>query len=366
MASSRIAKTSILSGLINVCLFIGGKTSAIIHWLSVLLLAVVISAGCVSDKKAKDTSPTISMAVEFSSHSACAHIGRKKGWFKEERIQIKAYDSYVTGMALAAALARGDVDVAYICLIPAINAYANAGVPIKVVAGIHRYGYGFVVNPEKVKTIKDLEKPNIRIGLPREGSPPDALFHKMMEKFNLDKEKTLAKARRMNPPKQLLALKMGQLDAGMICEQYPTMSEGLGFKVLLTAKDLWPNMQGSVLVVRTELIKNHPDIVRKLVKVTRRATQFINEHPDEAGRIVASALSVTGERIFPIKAAEAAAKLTITPAALKKSITERLDCTIDIDEKMIQETIDYVKGLGNIKKRFKAAEILDLRFLHEK
>jgi sulfonate transport system substrate-binding protein len=340
--------------------------SAAIHGLPCLLLVVAIPCGCVSDKQTKATSTTINMALEFSSHSACAHIGRKKGWFKEQGIQIKAYDSYVTGMALTAALARGDVDVAYICLIPAINAYANAGVPIKVAAGIHRYGYGLVVNPDKVKTIKDLEKPDIRIGVPRAGAPPDALFHKLMEKFKLDKKQTLAKARRMNPPQQLLALKLGQIDAGLICEQYPTMAEGLGFKMLLTAKDLWPNMQGSVLVVRNELIKNHPEIVRKLVKVTRRATQFINEHPDEAGRIVASALSVTGKTVFPIQAAKASAKLKITPAALKKSITERLDCTVEIDEKMIQETIDYVAGLGNIKARFKAAELLDLRFLHER
>ena len=334
--------------------------------LSALLLLAVVSAGCGSDEKAEKTPPTIRMAVEFTSHSACGHIAREKGWFEEEGIHLETYDSYVTGMALAAALTRGDIDAAYICLVPAINAYANGGVPIRIVAGVHRYGYGFVVNPEKVKSVKDLERPDIRIGVTREGSPTDALFHKMMEKFDLDKEKILPKVRRMNPPKLLLALKMGQIDAGMICEQYPTMSEKLGFKVLLDARDLWPEMQGSVLVVRSDLIEKHPEIVRKLVKVTSRATRFINEHPEEAGRIVASALSVTGEKVFPLKAAEAAAKLNITPQALTKSLTKRLDCTVEIDENMIQETIDYMRALGYIKKEFKAADILELEYLHEK
>ncbi len=305
----------------------------------------------------------ISIAVEFTSHSACSHIAKNKGWFKEEGINLRTYDSYVTGMALAAALARGGIDAAYICLIPAINVYANAGVPIKVVAGTHKYGYGLAVNPDKIKTVKDLEKPEIRIGCSRDGSPCDVLLHKMIEKYNLDPEKILKKIRRMNPPKQLLALKMSQLDAGFICEQYPTMAEELGFKVLLTAQDLWPNMQGSVLVVMEDLIREHPEVVKKLVKVTNRATTWLNSHPEEAARIVASALTVAGERIFPTKVAKIATKLEITPEAMLKSLTKRLDCTTEINPEEIQNTIDYMAKLGYIKRSFKAEEILDLRWL---
>ena len=94
----------------------------------------------------------IGMAVEFMDHAACAYVAKDKGWFKKEGLRLSACESYVTGMALAAALARGDIQAAYICLVPAINACANAGVSIKIVAGTHRYGYGLVVNPNKVKT----------------------------------------------------------------------------------------------------------------------------------------------------------------------------------------------------------------------
>ncbi|MCK5494101.1 MAG: ABC transporter substrate-binding protein, partial [Candidatus Omnitrophica bacterium] len=187
---------------------------------------------------------SIRIAVEFTTHSACAHIASQKGWYKEEGLDVASYENYVTGMALAAALSRGDVDAAYICLIPAINARANANVPIKIVAGVHKYGYGFIVNPDKIKTIDDLKKSGIRIGCARQGSPVDVLLHKMFEKYHLDKKQILEKVRRMNPPKLLLALKMGQLDAVFVCEQFPGMAEELGFKVLLTAEDLWPDMQG--------------------------------------------------------------------------------------------------------------------------
>ncbi len=219
----------------------------------------------------------IGMAVEFVDHAASAHIAKNKGWFKAEGLNLTAFDNYITGMALAAALTRGDINVAYVCLIPAIGAYANGKVPLKVVAGTHKYGYGLLVDPKKIKTISDLQKSDIRIGCPREGSPPDALLHKMIDKYRFDKSRMLKKIRRMPPPKVLLALKMGQLDAGFCCEQFPTMGEELGFKVLLTAQDLWPDMQGSVLVVREDLIRDHPEIVKKLVNVTERGIQYIHD-----------------------------------------------------------------------------------------
>ena len=302
----------------------------------------------------------IRIAVEFTTHSACAHIANQKGWYKEEGLTVSSYENFITGMALAVALAKGDIDAAYICLIPAINAKANAKVPIKIVAGIHKYGYGFVINSDKVKTIHDLKKEGIRIGCTREGSPLDALLHKMIQKYDLDKKQILNKIRRMNPPKLLLALKTGQLDAAFICEQFPTMAEELGFKVFLTAEDLWPNMQGSVLVVREELIKEYPEIVKKLVKVTERATQFINSHSEEAAEIVAGGLQVAGKKIFPVKAIDVASKLVITPTPILKSLMVRLVNTIDINPKEIQKAIDACVELEYIKESFNAGDFIEL------
>ena len=317
-------------------------------------------AGC--NKKSKKTEKSIRIAVEFTTHSACAHIANQMGWYKEEGLTITSYENYITGMALAAALSNGDIDAAYICLIPAINARANANVPIKIVAGIHKYGYGFVVNPDKVKTIDDLKKSGIRIGCSREGSPLDSLLHKMIEKYHLDKKQILKKVRRMNPAKLLLALKMGQLDAAFICEQFPSMAEELGLKVFLSAEDLWPDMQGSVLVAREEILNEHPELVKKLVKVTKRATQFINEYPQEAAKIVAGGLQVAGKNIFPVKAIDTASKLTITPSSMLKSLTIRLVNTTDIDLKEIQDAIDVCVELEYIKESFEAEDFIDLRF----
>lgn len=66
-------------------------------------------------------------------------------------------------MALASAMGRGDIQAAYMCLIPTINARVNASIPIKVVAGTHEHGYALAVNPNKIKSVKDLERQDIKL-----------------------------------------------------------------------------------------------------------------------------------------------------------------------------------------------------------
>jgi len=302
----------------------------------------------------------LGMAVEFTDHAACAYVAKNKGWFKEAGLNLKTYESYLTGMALASALVRGDIDVAYICLVPAINAHANANVPIKIVTGTHKYGYGLVVDPTRIRTVNDLLRSNVRIGCVREGGAVDVLLRRVLDKCHLDK-KILGKIQRMNPPKQVLAIKMGHLDAAFLPEHYATMAEEFGFQMLLNSQDIWPMMQGSVLVVKQDLIENSPQIVKTLVKVSQKATEWINQHPYETAKIVAKELEIAGENIFPIKLKGSVNKLKITPDIIHRSMS-RLDYTTSIDPKIIQDTINYLSELGYIRKTFKAEEILDLRF----
>lgn len=323
-----------------------------------LLVFVSLAGGC-PEKKA-----SFGMAVEFNTHAACAYISQDKGWFEQEGLELTAYESYVTGIALASALARGDIQVAYICLVPAINTYVNAKVPIRIVAGTHKYGYGLVVEPDRIKTIGDLARPGIRIGCVREGGAGDVLLHKTIDKYHLDEGKILNNIQRMNPPRQVLAIKMGQLDAAFLPEQWATMAEEYGFHMLLMSQDVWPRMQGSVLVVKEGLINNHPEVVRKLVKVSQKAIHWANQYPYEAAGVMARQLGTVGEGISPPWGAEMATKLKITPEVMLRSMARLEYCTA-VDPQAIQRTIDYLEEIGYIRSNVNAEDILDLRFLED-
>jgi len=318
------------------------------------LLFLVPFGGCTEEEA------PIGMAVEFMDHAACAYIAQDMGWYEEEGLELTAYESYVTGMALAAALARDEIQVAYICLVPAINVYANAGVPIKIVAGTHKYGYGLVVNPDKVKTVYDLEDPDIRIGCVREGGAVDVLLHKTIDEYNLNETAIIDNIQRMNPPKIVLSIGTGQLDAAFLPEQWATMAEDYGFEMLLQSQDIWPDMQGSVLVVKQDLLDNHPEIVEKLVRVSQRATDWTNDNLAEAAEVMRWQLQLAGGDILPEALGDGT--LEISAEALLRSM-QRLDYSLSIDPEIVQQIIDYLFELGYITASFDAGEILDLRFI---
>ena len=310
------------------------KVNEFVAFVAGVFILTIFTIGCVQ-KQEQETN--IGMAVEFNDHAACAYVAKEKGWYKDEGINFTAYESYATGMRLASALARGDIQVAYICLSPAILAYAR-GVPIKIVAGTHKYGYGLVVSPE-ITNISDLEGKTI--GCVREGGPADLLLNRLITGYNLKD----IKIQRMNPLKQVIALETGRIDAAFLPEHHATIAESKGFHMLIKSQDLWRDMQGSVLVVKTELIENDPDTVRKLVEVTRKATNWVNENPDDASIILANVLDTK-------------------PEIINKSMS-RLNYTTEIDAESVQGMIDYMMELGYIDDKIKAEDILDTRFLEE-
>lgn len=328
----------------------------------VQILATLVCLSSLAAACSEKSAASIGMAVEFMDHAAAAYVARDKGWYKARDLNISDYTSYVTGMALAAALARRDIQVAYMCLVPAINAYANAKVPLKIVAGTHKFGYALVANPKVADKPEDLARPGVRIGCVREGGAVDVLMNRFIDNYRLDRRQVLNRVRRMSPPRLLVAIKTGRLDAAFLPEQWASMAEDLGFVMQLTARDIWPGMQGSVLVVKQELVKNNPELVRKLVEVNDRATGWINENPRQAAEILARVLSATGRKVKATHAAPITADWEISPETIRRSMG-RLDYSTAISTDEVQRVIDYLAGLGYIKKSYPAGEIVDTRFI---
>jgi NitT/TauT family transport system substrate-binding protein len=293
-----------------------------------------------------------------------AYVAIEKEFYKEEGLNFTTYASYVTGASLAAGLTRGDVDAAYICLIPAINAHANAGVPIKVLCGTHLYGYGLAVNPEKIHSLGDLEKPDINVSALREGTSVDTLLHNVMEHNGLDKQTILSKILRMSPAKSIFAVRARQLDAVFLPDHWLTMTESDGFSVMLTARDIWPNMIGSVFLSTEELIRTTPDIVNKLVQATKKATAWMNENPAESAEIAARYLSLEAKGSPLADVMEKESELKVSGSTITRSM-KNLDYINSINTDQFQHTIDNAARLGNIRKAFPAATMLDLQFLQQ-
>ena len=259
----------------------------------------------------------IGMAVEFNSHSVAAWVALDKGWFKEEGLNVTRLEAFITGPELSAALVRGDIDVAWACLGPLILARAQ-GVPIAVVAQAHLHGYAIVGRPG----VRDIEQLNGGVvASPGIGSASYLFLRMAIDNYGLN-----VTIRHMKPEAILNSLFTGQIDAAAIPEHHVTLAVKRGnCTVLLRSQEVWPEMPGSFLVVKKELLERHPELVVKLVKVTTKATSFINEEPQEAVKIVAKSLGITFEE------------------ALESMRWSRYDSKIDVTQvkKYVEQMIKY-------------------------
>jgi len=320
-------------------------------WACLLLLPIVLLKGTAFAEN------ELSLAVEFNSHAAAFYVALDKGFFDAEGLRIKSYEAFLTGPALASALKKENIEAAYMCVHPAIAVYANGGVKLKIVSGTHLYGYGLSVNPKKIKSLKDLERSGIKIGCVGEGSGTDLIMRKMIEKYGFNEDKVLSSVFRMSPPNMLCALRSGSIDAAFLPEHFLTLAEKEGFKVFLTARDVWPNFQGSVIVVKEEVMRNKEKEVKKLSFITKKATQWINTHREDAAKILSKYLSLESTRSGFTGKIDSKADISISDSQVLSSMS-RLEYTTKIEKEMVQEIIDFMAKKGYLRERFQAEKIL--------
>lgn len=337
-----------------------------IIFLSVLM--VLSFAGCGSTSRTDTTPETsaqtmeekavdLNVAVEYTDHAASFYYAHEKGLFRDSGININDVKVYASGVGVAAAFTKGGFEVSYMCLVPAIFTYANGGVPIKIIAGTHKNGYALVVNSAKINKLSDLEKDGIKIANGPEGTSTSFLQKLLIEKEGLNPEKIQANTVQMNAAKQLMALRNGKVDAIFVPEHFASLAASFpGMNMLIKSSDIWPDMQGSVLVVTEDLLKNQPKVVEKLKEINKQSIQLMNENPKDAAEIIAQVLNINQTMVKDeTKSPEANLDVTSEIAAASMS---NLKMTPDISVEEVQAVIDKMYELGYLTKTFKAEEIM--------
>lgn len=321
-----------------------------------IFLITFTFSGCKNSSSSVISSP-IKAAVEYTDHAASFYCAQGNKLFEQNNINFASINLYASGVKIAAAFAQEGFDVGYMCLVPAIYTYANGGIPIKIIAGTHKNGYGLVVNTEKIKNIKDLENENIVIANGPKGTVTDFMQMLLIEKENLNQDKILSHTIRMNAAQQIMALQNRQVDAVFLPEHFATLAASSpGMKLLLTSQDVWPNMPGSVIVVSENFFQEHPEKVALIREINRQSIDFINNHPEKAAQVVSEALNINEGNIKQ-EMKNTSPSLKVTPQIIKASLAN-IKCTPEITEEEVQKIIDKMCELGYIEKSFPASQIL--------
>jgi len=297
--------------------------------ITMVAIAVAIAA-IVLGTTAPDSSSENMIRVAFFpniGHSIVI-VGTEKGIFSEKlgdqiQIETRLFDS---GPQVIESMYANQIDLAYVGPGPAINGFLKSdGKALKILAGAASSGVSLVIHPNsKIESVADfLGK---RIAAPQIGNTQDISLRNYLYQNNLkpvEKGGSVYVINVVNPDIFTLFSK-NELDAAWVPEPWATrLVQQLGGIRLFQEKNLWPDQKFSsaVLIVRSEFLEKHPDIVQKWVEAHVQTSDWINEHPAETKLIFNDFLKKKTGKTFPSEILnEAFSHLQITSDPIESSI----------------------------------------------
>ncbi|KOU57737.1 sulfate ABC transporter substrate-binding protein [Streptomyces sp. MMG1533] len=219
---------------------------------------------------------------------ATALVGVQKGYFQKQLGATKAaYQIFNAGPSEIEALNSSSIDIGFIGPSPAINGYVKSGGKnLRIIGGAASGGVKLVVNPDKIKSLKDVK--GKAIATPQLGNTQDVAFLNWIAEqgWKVDAESGKGDVSVVRTDNKVTpdAYKSGSIDGAWVPEPTASKLVAEGGKVLLDEADLWPDKKFVItnIIVRQEFLKEHPKAVEAVLKASVEANKWINASPDEA------------------------------------------------------------------------------------
>ena len=255
-----------------------------------LLLAGGIAAACSTTGAAPSTSAgpggsapstgTLRLGYFPNVTHATALIGVEKGYFQEALGRIKLENqTFNSGTTASEALLSDAIDATYIGPNPAVNAFSKSnGEAIRIVSGATSGGAFLVVKPE-IAAAAQLK--GRKLATPSIGNTQDVALRFWLKQQGLSSDQAGGGDVAILPQENAQTLetfRSGDIDGAWVPEPWATrlIQEG-GGKVLVDEATLWPGGKfvTTHLMVRTDFLTQHPDVIKRLLEGQVKANEFI-------------------------------------------------------------------------------------------
>ncbi len=254
-----------------------------------LSICLILLGGFTTGCALNSDEPITSVRVGYMSNitHAQALVGLADNTFQNELgdIQIEPI-TFNAGPTIVEALFAEEIDIAYIGPSPALNGFVQSqGEALKIIGGSMSGGASFVVQPELAEAYKANGEQALigkTFSSPQQGNTQDVSLRVFLQDHGILDQVSVSP---MANADQLTLFKQKKIDGSWAPEPWASrlVQEG-GGELLIDERTLWPNnsFATTVVIVRTDFLEEHPEIVKQWLQGHVKVTTWIQEHPTEA------------------------------------------------------------------------------------
>jgi NitT/TauT family transport system substrate-binding protein len=286
------------------------------------------------------------------------NVALARGTFEEElgpnvELETKEFNS---GTEVIEALFAGEIDASYIGPNPAINGFVTSGgEALRIVAGSASGGALLIVRPEAgIASPADFS--GKKIASPSLGNTQDVALRSWLLANDLASQENGGDVQVIptDNPDILTLFQNGDIDGAWVPEPWATrLVLEAGGEVFLDERELWPNgdFVTTHIIVETDYLADHPDVIEGLLRAHVLATQWIGENPEEAKQLTNQGIeSVTGAAL---------------PAQVIDGTWPNLKFTYDPIASSLQKSADDAYALEFLEDEPDLTGIYDLTILNQ-
>jgi NitT/TauT family transport system substrate-binding protein len=263
------------------------------------------------------------------------------------RLEARAFGA---GPSLVEALFAGEVDVGYVGPAPVLAAHAQSkGRALRVIAGAAANGVVVVARKDAgIANLRDLA--GKRLATPQLGNSQDlSARHFLRAELG---QRDLGSVLPYATAEHASLLARGQVDASWVVEPWATrLVDESGAVVVAEERDLWPGRRftQSLVVASTEVLREHPDVVERLLAAHHAWTERLKREP-------ARHVPALGDALF------AATGKRLSPGILERAIT-RVEFTDDPLEETLRTMARWSNEVGLSRAVADPTNLVDLTLL---
>lgn len=229
----------------------------------------------------------IGYAARAVTHSM-PYLANEAGFFREEGIQAEIVRT--AGAVAPMALLSGDVDFATMSAFLMIPV-AVQNRDVVMLGGLTRYASMYLVSRPEIRGAKELA--GTIVGLQRPGDAYEKNARSALSHMGLNPDKDVKFLYLGSNEVMWVALEQRRVGSTMLSPPATLFARKAGMNFLVNLSELKIEYQGSTLTTRRSVIRDYPNLTRRVVRAIVRGVHFFKTRREETFRILAKFLGTT-------------------------------------------------------------------------